>query len=399
MNRQKKNNGNANNVRGAAKGGSRKNLEIERRELSFRVIKELYRDIDGHSISKSEKHKFVDPTCKSLTYGEIVPQSFAQILELVNDGNGITTSFVDLGCGTGRAVLTAALSTSRFQRCWGIELMPGLVSAANDVREAFYSQHIGGLLEHEVKSVVEEHNNCVTNVAVARDSKDEVILCIVSILSETSGNQLAAEALANKVCLVLGHKRFKQTMKSFKVKKFISLLKLFPEKFEVVELLTDVMVLLVAASAEEDAVLEEDTGDGQDMLETGQPNESGVSLQLRSAANGIFIPVPNVEFLCGDIFEIDWWTTATVAYCASLLFTDAMMAKLSVLVCQMQLNSWFITLKPLLGMSMVRAADQIIVDGIDAGSRSDKGYELIHDSFFKMSWQMARVYVYRIVSS
>jgi hypothetical protein len=97
-----------------------------------------------------------------------------------------------------------------------------------------------------------------------------------------------------------------------------------------------------------------------------------------------------VEFTCGDIFEIDWWSTADVVYCASLLFTDAMMVQLSELVYKMKVGSWFVSLKPL---------SEVSPSGTDSNCDGQSAaFRLVDESFFKMSWQMAKVYIYRIVA-
>lgn len=67
------------------------------------------------------------PPSTSLTYGEIDFYSFADILERIQINHGDT--FVDLGCGTGKALITAALLFGRdLARIHGIELLPSLVS-------------------------------------------------------------------------------------------------------------------------------------------------------------------------------------------------------------------------------------------------------------------------------
>ena len=90
--------------------------------------------------------------------------------------------------------------------------------------------------------------------------------------------------------------------------------------------------------------------------------------------------LPAILLQQGDIFAIDWYTNADVVYCSSLLFTPTMLQNLSNLVAKMKSGAYFISLKPLM-------------------QENDKcvKWKLIDESYYKMSWQMAKVYVYRIV--
>jgi SAM-dependent methyltransferase len=120
---------------------------------------------------------------KSLTYGEIVPASFLQILSTIslleennkdtnkdnkdnnnnnNNNNNkdvkksnnsrkessktevnidnVTNNkvFVDLGCGTGKAVFTSLFEKQRiFKKVWGIELLPELIEVAITAQDKF----------------------------------------------------------------------------------------------------------------------------------------------------------------------------------------------------------------------------------------------------------------------
>ncbi len=71
---------------------------------------------------------------QSLTFGEIVPQSFLQILNFTSDSTKLSgRNFVDLGSGTGRACVCAALSPYGFSDVLGIELMPDLCAQSESV--------------------------------------------------------------------------------------------------------------------------------------------------------------------------------------------------------------------------------------------------------------------------
>ena len=115
---------------------NRKTNQI-RNELAIKIIRTIYRHVDGCAISKQYR-KEVDVETGHLTYGEIQADSFIQILlslKLQTSERGLL--FVDLGCGVGKAVLTTALagvaycgsgieessSLLLFRKCWGIEIV------------------------------------------------------------------------------------------------------------------------------------------------------------------------------------------------------------------------------------------------------------------------------------
>lgn len=82
----------------------------------------LYKNIDGRQISLNERERFTTQD-SSFVYGEIIPLSFAQLLESLSPHP--EDVFYDLGSGVGKAVLCAALFFE-WRKCCGVELMPGL---------------------------------------------------------------------------------------------------------------------------------------------------------------------------------------------------------------------------------------------------------------------------------
>lgn len=97
------------------------------------IFDRLYAQIPAYEIAKSEK-KRMGREDASTTYGEIVPQAFHEVLSAVSPREGEV--FYDLGSGTGKATLLAAL-TFPFSRSVGIELLPGLGDAARQVLTQF----------------------------------------------------------------------------------------------------------------------------------------------------------------------------------------------------------------------------------------------------------------------
>lgn len=100
------------------------------------IFDRLYTGVPGYEIAQSEK-KRVGKQDSSTTYGEIVPQAFHEVLSAVSPREGEV--FFDLGSGTGKATLMAALSFP-FSRSVGIELLPGLGDAARQVLAQFDAQ-------------------------------------------------------------------------------------------------------------------------------------------------------------------------------------------------------------------------------------------------------------------
>ena len=96
------------------------------KEEKIKIFNEIYKDIDGFSLSLSERYK-KGINDKSFVYGEIVPESFCEILEKASiDKN---TIFYDLGSGTGKAVILSKLIFD-IKKSIGIEYLESLVEAS-----------------------------------------------------------------------------------------------------------------------------------------------------------------------------------------------------------------------------------------------------------------------------
>jgi hypothetical protein len=96
--------------------------------LSAQEAKRLARD--------GAKELGLPTSTRSLTYGEVDFFSFASILEQVNPPTG--SLFVDIGHGTGRAVLAAALLRgSELRECRGVEVLAPLYEASLVARDRY----------------------------------------------------------------------------------------------------------------------------------------------------------------------------------------------------------------------------------------------------------------------
>jgi SAM-dependent methyltransferase len=86
------------------------------------ILEKLYRTIDGVSISHAERDRLqINDT--SFIYGEISYEGFSEVL--ANAAPGPSDIIYDLGSGTGKAILCAALLYD-WKKCVGIEFLPGL---------------------------------------------------------------------------------------------------------------------------------------------------------------------------------------------------------------------------------------------------------------------------------
>ena len=92
----------------------------------------MYKGIDGETASKSECHT-KNLSGQEYTYGEIVFDHFVAVLDYIKPQDGEV--FWDLGCGTGRPMVAAALAYPRLAACKGVELLEQLVELADEAIE------------------------------------------------------------------------------------------------------------------------------------------------------------------------------------------------------------------------------------------------------------------------
>ncbi|MDR1457243.1 MAG: class I SAM-dependent methyltransferase [Puniceicoccales bacterium] len=104
--------------------------------MSFEKEKEIfdniYQGVDGYSISNRGRSTMDPEDRKFLIYGEI---SFAELLSIIENSGikdelkGLTT-FCDLGSGTGKCLIGAALICPYFKRIIGVELVSTLYESS-----------------------------------------------------------------------------------------------------------------------------------------------------------------------------------------------------------------------------------------------------------------------------
>ena len=96
-------------------------------------------------------------------YAEITPESMDDIFySKINFESLPALTFYDLGSGTGKNVLLAAV-TGKFRRCVGIEILPELSAIAEALQESF---------EEDVMPPAEDANNAVVEFRASSFLKD-----------------------------------------------------------------------------------------------------------------------------------------------------------------------------------------------------------------------------------
>lgn len=93
------------------------------------IFEQLYSGFSGYDIARNEKERMGRQEAAT-TYGEVIPTAFHDVMLAAEPREGEV--FFDLGSGTGKATILAAL-TFPFSRVVGIELLPGLGDAARQV--------------------------------------------------------------------------------------------------------------------------------------------------------------------------------------------------------------------------------------------------------------------------
>jgi SAM-dependent methyltransferase len=102
--------------------------DYSERAKIVKLLNALYADIDAYHFSKQDRQRLgLDDD--NFIYGEVHFLSFLNILERVKPRSG--DIFYDLGSGSGRAVIAAALAFD-FSKSCGIEILPTLIDLANN---------------------------------------------------------------------------------------------------------------------------------------------------------------------------------------------------------------------------------------------------------------------------
>lgn len=97
------------------------------------IFEKLYEKVDGRALSLKGREESALQS-KSFVYGEVVPDSFYELISDLNPEPGQV--FYDLGSGTGKAVILAYL-LFEFSHVKGIELLDQLYDASIKVNTRF----------------------------------------------------------------------------------------------------------------------------------------------------------------------------------------------------------------------------------------------------------------------
>ncbi len=127
----------------------------------------------------------------SLHYGEVFFKPLGRALEQIkrkwgglrkqqavadgNDGGAAESHFYDLGAGTGKSLVAAALVHRGFSRCIGIELLPGLVAVARQVVRRYQDYQETGIAAAERMSgdAAEQQTATANKESAAEDEAQE----------------------------------------------------------------------------------------------------------------------------------------------------------------------------------------------------------------------------------
>jgi SAM-dependent methyltransferase len=109
-----------------------KKKSIKTNTLAY-ILEKLYRTIDGVSISHAERDRLqINDT--SFIYGEISYEGFSEVLASASPSTN--EIIYDLGSGTGKAIICAALLYD-WKKCVGVEFLPGLYDVSQALLKNF----------------------------------------------------------------------------------------------------------------------------------------------------------------------------------------------------------------------------------------------------------------------
>jgi len=182
---------------------------VEYKAFIHRLVRGLYRDVRGIALSHEARRELsIDlDSAQHLTYGEVVSNSFE--LLLIETVSQLRTStplgqrvFVDLGSGTGKAVLTAACFSEDLGlgRAVGIELMSPLHETAEAVVDHLRSHLLAPTAAaKEATIAAQSHPVAATATATARLPPRLLLLQRIHAIlaSSASGPEMSLGDLSN----------------------------------------------------------------------------------------------------------------------------------------------------------------------------------------------------------
>jgi hypothetical protein len=311
-----------------------------------------------------------------------------------------------------QAVIIAALAYPDIACCTGIELVQGLHEAA----VYFVLKTSTALAAAPVKQPPAKAAVVAANAVI--DSELQAVLMQLSIQqTDSSCNTVPIEKLASLLVAKVGHKRYKQALKGHSsFRKYLLKQTLCPVTInDAGDLVTFAdccnpssngssssgSELGSSAVAASDAAALIESIVALDFVETTAASAADSSNSSTSSATAAVTavaqtvtkvytqpPTPDLQpqsldsarihLQCSDIFANGGaqWANADIVYCASLLFSNAMVEQLAVAVCSLKPGARVVSLREL------RCA-------ADSSSGAAQ-LKLLHEGFFQMSWQKVR---------
>lgn len=101
-----------------------------------KLFNQLYEKVDGRALSLKGREE-MELKSKSFVYGEVVPDTFYEIIQDLQPKP--SDIFYDLGSGTGKAIFLAHW-LFEFRKCIGIELLDTLYNASVEVMKRYETE-------------------------------------------------------------------------------------------------------------------------------------------------------------------------------------------------------------------------------------------------------------------
>jgi hypothetical protein len=165
------------------------------------LIKQIYQNINGFSISQSSQHrkqyKKDQESSDPFTYREIHPNTLIAILDNMEVPKGC---FYDLGSGVGKQVVIAAIY-NKFTACIGVELLPELHQAAEIAK--YKSKYI---LSKRIYEKICFHNQDILDYEIAKPA-------VVFMYSTCFSNNMLQLLAVKLSCMPRGTKIISVTKK------------------------------------------------------------------------------------------------------------------------------------------------------------------------------------------
>lgn len=257
--------------------------------LNVKLLRHLYRSVNGRELSLDYRKTNADINDASLTFGEIVPQSFLQILQETNDSSN-SRCFVDLGSGIGRACMCAALSPFGFTKIIGIEIIPILNESSVSVH-----QELLNLIEYNKNRIISDKSEEPNQKSTGKTTVS-IENSIIDVLDSCDDKMQSIQTLANDLCKIIGHKAYKSSISPHK-----SFLKYLMSKSDIFNVSEEGLYVSLNLSLNLDNYnYIEDSEDEISIKESGQ------CILLDDDDISALLPLPEVIFLNSSIFDIPW---------------------------------------------------------------------------------------------